>query len=83
MNDSLDNLEESTYKSAKERKRMEKHNIVRGFLKNTVNPKDDTLNQETVSSSRLGSSFIFPWAEGKLKPSLKLSQAEARTYWQI
>jgi hypothetical protein len=65
VNESLDIKEETTYRSAKEKKSRERHKRKTGYLENMVNQKDNRVNQETVWGS---SSHSFPWGNGKLKP---------------
>jgi hypothetical protein len=64
VNESLDNKEENTYRSVKERKNMEKHKRVIGYLKTIANQKDNRLNQDTVCSYSLDSSSISPKGKG-------------------
>jgi hypothetical protein len=52
----LNKIEETTYRSAKERKNMEKYKRVRVYLKKTMNQKEDRLNEETVCGSSPDSS---------------------------
>jgi hypothetical protein len=59
MNKSLDK-KETTYRKAKERKSTENCKKVTGFLKNTVNQKDNGINQETTCTSSPSS----PWRRG-------------------
>jgi hypothetical protein len=53
MNKSLDNKEEITYRSAKDRKNTEKYKRVTGFLEIMVNQKDDRKTVYSASPSSL------------------------------